>query len=50
MKKETLLKIISGLLAALFFYAALSKLLDYEKSRQEMLNQVFPASIGETLT
>jgi uncharacterized membrane protein YphA (DoxX/SURF4 family) len=50
MKKESLLQIVTGLLAALFFYAASSKLTDFEKSRGEMMNQVFPAQIAEILT
>lgn len=50
MKKETSLQIITGILAALFFYASLSKLLDYKKAKEEMMNQVFPASIAEVFT
>jgi len=38
------------LLGALFAYAALSKLFNYEQSRKEMLNQVFPDQIAITLT
>lgn len=49
MKKETLLKIISGLIASLFFYASFSKLMDYEKSLGEMRNQIFPSDIADML-
>ena len=37
-------------LAVLFCYAAMSKLLNYEQSEQEMLNQVFPRSLALVLT
>ncbi|MBD1366580.1 hypothetical protein IDJ77_22390 [Mucilaginibacter sp. ZT4R22] len=50
MKKETILRIISGLMAAMFSYAAAIKLSDYPKSRGEMLNQVFPVPIADVLT
>jgi len=50
MKKETILKFISGSIAVLFFYAALSKLIDYDKSLGEMRNQVFPLAIADILT
>jgi len=50
MKKETILKIISGLIASLFFYASFSKLMDYEKSQWEMKNQIFPPEIAWLLT
>lgn len=50
MKKETILQIITGILAALFFYAAFSKLIDYEKSHTEMRNQVFSSPIADILT
>lgn len=50
MNKENQLNSISGILAVLFFYAAVSKLMNYDQSKQEMLNQVFPRSIGEVLT
>ncbi|SFH05190.1 MauE/DoxX family redox-associated membrane protein [Pedobacter insulae] len=50
MKKETILKFISGLIAALFFYAAFSKLIDYDKSVGEMRNQIFSATIANLLT
>lgn len=41
MKKEVVLKLLSGIIALLFFYAALSKLVDFEVSKHEMLKQVF---------
>lgn len=50
MKRENLLSGLSILLALMFFYAAFSKLLDYDKSRQEMLNQVFPRAVALVLT
>lgn len=50
MKKETILLLISGLIAAMFFYAAFSKLMDYDKSLGEMRNQIFPAKIANILT
>lgn len=50
MKKENILKIICSLIAALFFYAAFSKLIDYDKSVGEMRNQLFSATIANILT
>lgn len=50
MKKETILKFICGIIAALFFYAAFSKLMDYDKSVGEMRNQIFYTSIANILT
>ncbi|MBB6130808.1 MauE/DoxX family redox-associated membrane protein [Mucilaginibacter lappiensis] len=50
MKKETILKIIVGVIAAMFGYAASIKLADYPKSQAEMLNQVFPVAMAEALT
>ena len=49
MKKENLTLIISILLGCLWLYAALNKLMDYEVSKSEMLNQVFPQYISEVL-
>ena len=43
------LRHISSLLILLWTYAALSKLIDFGHTRTQMLNQVFPASIAETL-
>ncbi|SDF95223.1 Methylamine utilisation protein MauE [Pedobacter terrae] len=50
MKKETILAIITAIIAALFFYAAYSKLMDYDKSRDQMNNQIFPSLISSILT
>lgn len=50
MKKEIILKFICGSIAALFFYAAFSKLMDYDKSVGEMRNQIFSATIANILT
>lgn len=50
MKKENILKFICGSIAALFFYAAFSKLMDYDKSVGEMRNQIFSATIANILT
>lgn len=50
MKRETILKLLAGAVAAIFSYAAVIKLSDYPKSRSEMLNQVFPAPMAEILT
>lgn len=49
MQKDNLKKIIAGLIAALFFYAAISKLIDIDLSRREMRNQVFPKAIADIL-
>ncbi|MFD0795472.1 MauE/DoxX family redox-associated membrane protein [Mucilaginibacter litoreus] len=49
MRKDSLLKIIAGLIAAMFFYAAVSKLTDFSQSRQEMRNQVFPVPVADVL-
>lgn len=40
---------ISAILVFLWIYAALSKLLNYEQSRMQMLNQVFPKRISHLL-
>lgn len=42
--------ICAGLLGGLFVYAAISKLASYEKSRREMLNQVFTQEVAILLT
>lgn len=47
--RANILNGISVLLALMFFYAAYSKLIDYDKSRQEMLNQVFPRAVAMVL-
>ena len=49
MKKETTLLLISGFIAALFFYAAFSKLMDFEKSIGEMRNQILPTALAAIL-
>ena len=46
MKKEVVLKFLSGIIALLSFYAALSKLVDFEVSKHEMLKQVFSRDIA----
>ncbi|WP_256007503.1 MauE/DoxX family redox-associated membrane protein [Pedobacter deserti] len=48
--KETMIQLITLALSLLFLYASLSKLLNYEKSKEEMMNQVFPAVIARILT
>ena len=50
MKKNTILNLITAVIAVLFFYAATSKLMDYSKSAWEMHNQVFPDTIAGILT
>lgn len=50
MKKDKILTVITAIIAALFFYAAYSKLIDYEKSSDQMHNQVFPSFISSILT
>ncbi len=45
-RRETLLNVIAGLLAALFFYAAMSKLIDYEAAKRGMLGQVFARTVA----
>jgi putative oxidoreductase len=42
-------EIIPGMLILMWSYAAASKLLDFETSRSQMLNQVFPHFIGNIL-
>jgi uncharacterized membrane protein YphA (DoxX/SURF4 family) len=48
--KTTALNIISGVLAAMFFYASFSKFTNYEKAERDMKNQIFPQPIAELLT
>lgn len=50
MKKETILIIITAIIAVLFFYASSSKLMDYDRSKWEMKNQIFPVAIAWLLT
>lgn len=49
MNSLTIIRIICAALALLFFYAAVSKLINYDKSKQEMLNQVFPVAVALVL-
>lgn len=48
-KPANLVQVVSYLLIVLWVYAALSKLIDYDKSRTQMLNQVFSKSIANIL-
>lgn len=50
LNKRTALNVISGLLAAMFFYASFSKLTNYEKAESDMRNQVFTQPVAEVLT
>jgi putative oxidoreductase len=45
----TLNELIKFLLIFLFVYAAVSKLIDIDRSRGQMLNQIFPPAIAEIL-
>ena len=47
--KHIILKCIIFLLIMLWVYAALSKLVDFERGRSQMLNQVFPSRLGNIL-
>ena len=49
MKRGLIIEIIAAAIALMFFYAAFSKLIDFEKSRHEMMNQVFPGYIAKLL-
>ncbi|HEY0896911.1 MAG TPA: MauE/DoxX family redox-associated membrane protein [Sphingobacteriaceae bacterium] len=49
MKKQTTTTIISALLTLMWVYAAASKLMELDRSRSEMLNQVFPKAVAELL-
>lgn len=46
---EMCVQLISCMLILLWVYAAVSKLISYEQSRMQMMNQVFPASINGVL-
>lgn len=48
--KALLLQMICGLLIALFSYAAMSKLMDYDRALSQMRGQVFPTQIANILT
>src|SRR6476661_933499 len=50
MKREMLGDLISALLITLWVYAAVSKLIDLEHSRGQMLNQPIPRDLAELLT
>lgn len=49
MKKRTTVAATSAVLILLWTYAAASKFIDYDQSRREMLNQIFPRSVSEVL-
>lgn len=49
MKRTTLIQIIGAALALLFFYAALSKLFNFEQSKHEMFRQLFSRPIAAVL-
>lgn len=46
---KTIISILTALLIFLWVYAAMSKLLDYDTARDEMLKQVFPVWISTIL-
>ena len=48
-RKETFIQIISLLFILLWSYAAFSKLVVLEKSRSEMMNQIFPIWMAEKM-
>lgn len=47
--KATIIKSITFLLIGLWVYAAVSKLMDFDRGRSQMLNQVFPPRLGNIL-
>ncbi len=47
--RERVIQAICVILLILWLYAPLSKLADYEETRRQMLNQVFPAWMAEIL-
>ena len=49
MKKQIITTVISAFLTLLWVYAAASKLMDHDRSRAEMLNQVLPKTVAEVL-
>jgi putative oxidoreductase len=49
LNKNILLKYLRDAIVLMWCYAAGSKLIQYEESRGEMLNQVFPLAISEVL-
>lgn len=46
MKRAHTLSAIAIILSLMFFYAAYGKLINFEKSKQEMLNQIFPGDMA----
>lgn len=48
--RTSIISIIAAILVTLWIYASVSKLLDMENSRREMLNQVFSNDIARMLT
>lgn len=48
--REHITIFIATLLAILFFYAAMSKITNYDQSKSEMLNQIFPSKLAIILT
>lgn len=49
LNRNNYINLIAGICALLFFYAAASKLMDYELSKRQMLNQVFPVALAKVL-
>lgn len=49
MTQKKIVSAICPLLILLWVYAAVSKLIDFDQSRAEMLNQVFPDFVGHIL-
>ncbi|WP_176885031.1 MauE/DoxX family redox-associated membrane protein [Dyadobacter soli] len=43
MNRSLIIRLITAALIILYFYTALSKVIDYEKFRAQMLNQTFPS-------
>lgn len=50
MKNNPLLQLCAMLLASMFFYAALVKLMDYELAQASMRKQVFPLPVADVLS
>lgn len=49
MKAEKIIHLLSSLLAMMFFYALVSKMVNYQESLREMRNQVFPIAMADIL-
>lgn len=47
--REIILNGVAVMMALMFFYAAYSKLIVYDKSKQEMMNQIFPFYMAKVL-